>query len=286
VKATFESLKLEAEKRLVTPSTIAGILRSESPLLRTVGAALESHRTEALAAAERQRVEAIEELRQNLSRSTETVSVPDYGAGSPSETRSAEQMYEGGVTTEVVGDACRQYSKSRIWALLLFQLVRQVKPAACVELGTCLGISTAYQASALELNGHGRLVTLEGSPAFAGIAGRNLESLGLDHRASVVVGRFQDTLDAVLDDLGSVDYAFVDGHHDEHATVRYFEKLLPHLSQQAVMLFDDIAWSPGMRRAWQRVSSDPRVDVSLDFISMGVCLVGADLKARYKMAIA
>jgi predicted O-methyltransferase YrrM len=286
VKATFESLKLEAEKRLVTPRTIAGILRSESPLLRTVGAALESHRTEALAADERQRVEAIEELRQNLSQSTETVSVPDYGAGSPSEIRSAEQMYEGGVTTEVVGDACRQYSKSRIWASLLFHLIRKFKPDACVELGACLGISTAYQASAMELNGRGKVVALEGSSAFAEIAGRNLQSLGLGHRVSVVVGRFQDTLDGVLDDLRSVDYAFIDGHHDEQATVLYFEKLLPHLSRQAVMVFDDIAWSPGMRRAWQRVSSDPRIDVSIDFLSMGICLIGAGLQARYKMTIA
>lgn len=286
MKATFESLKLEAGKRLVTPRTIAGILRSESSLLRGVGAALESHRTEALAADERRWIEAIEELRQNLSRSTETVSAPDYGAGSPSESRSAEQMYEGDVTTEVVGEACRRYSKSRVWASLLFHLIRKLKPDACVELGACVGISTAYQASTMELNGRGRLVALEGSSAFAEIAGRNLQSLGLGHRVSVVVGRFQDTLDAVLDDLGSVEYVFIDGHHDEQATVHYFEKLLPRLSQQAALVFDDITWSPGMRRAWQRVSDDPRVDVSLDLLSMGVCLMGVGLKARYKMTIA
>lgn len=220
-------------------------------MLSAVGAALEAHRNEALEGDERQRIEAVEELRRNLSGSTETVNVPDYGAGSPFEARSAEQMHKGDVTAEVVGEACDQYSKPCIWALLLFHLIRQLKPNACLELGTCLGISTAYQASALELNSYGRLVTLEGSPAFAEIAVRNLEALGLGHRVSIVIGRFQDTLVSVLNDLKSVDYAFVDGHHDENATVAYFENLLPHLSPQALIIFDDINWSLGMRRAWQ-----------------------------------
>jgi predicted O-methyltransferase YrrM len=46
-------------------------------------------------------------------------------------------------------------SKSRNWALLLYHLLRRFRPTSCVELGTCLGLSGAYQAAALKSNGAG-----------------------------------------------------------------------------------------------------------------------------------
>jgi predicted O-methyltransferase YrrM len=286
METTIERFKLKAIKRLVTPRLIGGMRKQADPVLRAVGVALDAHRVGELATDERWWIETIEALRADVNRSKEIVTVVDYGAGYPAETLSNEKMYEGTMTTEVVGEACREYSKSREWAMLLFHVIRKLQPVACIELGTCLGVSAAFQAAALELNGRGRLVTLEGSPSFAGVARRNIDSLGLCHRVSIVIGRFQDTLGAVLDDFGKVDYVFIDGHHDEQATIRYFDKFLPYLSEHAVVVFDDIAWSAGMRRAWRHVSDNPKVDVSLDFFGMGACLVGVGVKARYKMVIA
>jgi predicted O-methyltransferase YrrM len=281
-----KSLKRHARKRLVTPIFIAGLLKSEHPLLRNTGAALKAHRDNRLTADESRLIEAIERVRFDLSISTEIISIPDYGAGSPSEDCSVECTETVKIITEVVGDACRNYSKPRVWATLLFHLIRHSQPRLCVELGACLGISAAYQASALELNGQGRLVTFEGAPPFAVVAVQTLRSLGLHRRAEVVVGRFDDTLDSILGGAEKIDYVFVDGHHDEQATVRYFNRFLPHLAKQAIMVFDDISWSPGMRRAWQHISSDARVDVSLDFSSIGVCLMGVGTKSRHAIVVA
>ncbi|HEX7116836.1 MAG TPA: class I SAM-dependent methyltransferase [Steroidobacter sp.] len=53
-------------------------------------------------------------------------------------------------------------------------------------------------------------------------------------------GRFDDVLPGVLSEMGSVDYVFIDGHHEEEATNRYFELVRPYLSDIAVVVFDDI----------------------------------------------
>ena len=286
IRTTIQRLKRKSQKRFLTPRAIANICKSENPVLRAVGAALEAQFTGELTEGERMWIESIENLRAIMSRSTESIVTPDYGAGTPDDARSWDQMSGGSTTTETVGQACQQYSKPRVWAMLLFHLIRKLKPLACVELGACLGLSAAYQTAALELNGAGRLVTLEGAPSFAAIASRNLESLALTHRASVVVGRFEDALGNVLNGFGKVDYAFIDGHHDERATIRYFDQIILYLSDRALVVFDDIAWSPGMQRAWQRISDDPRVDVTIDFLNMGVALVGLGVKARYRLTIA
>ena len=43
------------------------------------------------------------------------------------------------------------------------RLVRELRPHSCLELGTGVGVSAGYQAAAMELNGVGRLLTLDGS---------------------------------------------------------------------------------------------------------------------------
>jgi predicted O-methyltransferase YrrM len=206
--------------------------------------------------------------------------VEDFGAGGPADTLTTSAQQTGRTVAEVVGDSCRNYSKPPQWAALLFHLVRQFQPGTCIELGTCLGISAAYEGAALALNGRGRLVTMEGCKAFAAIAAETVAGLGLSPQVSIVAGPFHHTLGRTLGELGRVDYAFIDGHHDEEATVRYFEQLLPSLGERAVLVFDDIQWSPGMRRAWATVCRHPRVAVAVDLRTVGVCLTGVGAKLR------
>lgn len=157
--------------------------------------------------------------------------------------------------------------------LLLFQLLRGLKPTNCLELGTCLGVSAAYQAAALELNGAGQLATLEAARARAELAAENLRDLGLS-RAQVVQGRFQDTLAGVLATYRPVDYAFIDGHHEELATVEYFRQVAEVASVDATLVLDDIAWSDGMRRAWATVAGDERVAIAVNLGNYGVLFMG------------
>src|SRR5207244_11323243 len=111
------------------------------------------------------------------------------------------------------------------------------------------GISASYEAAALELNGVGRLLTLDGSAEWAAVAEEGLSSLGLG-RVEFSVGPIGGTLPDALERSAPIDYAFVDAEHTEEATVGYFESIVPHMSPQAMMVFDDIPWSRELRRAW------------------------------------
>jgi predicted O-methyltransferase YrrM len=164
-------------------------------------------------------------------------------------------------------------AKSGRSGLLLFRLVREFSPASCLELGTSIGISAAFQATALELNGSGRLLTLERKPFLVETARNHFAHLGLT-RCAVREGQFQDTLDDALAEIAPIDYAFIDGHHDEHATVTYFDRICGALAETAVLVFDDITWSEGMARAWARIASDPRVGIAADLGNIGICVVG------------
>lgn len=236
-----------------------------------VGGALRDARAGRLSPDEESWVERIEALRQSLLACDRDITKTDYGAGSRRAHRSDGEAYDGVVSATTVARACRA-SKPRMWALFLFGLVRRLRPRRCVELGACLGISAAYQAAAQRLNGGGSLVTLEGDEALAALAAENLQTLGLDE-VRLVTGRFQDTLDGVLEEFGPVDYAFIDGHHDGAATVSYFDRIRPHLARPAWLVFDDILW-PGMRPAWDAIATSDEVRVAIPLGNIGVCRVG------------
>lgn len=209
--------------------------------------------TRPLTPSEREAIERLDVMRAACEADAREIVIVEHGAGSPSARRTSEQMEHGIPTTQRVGEVCRKWSKSKVWGEFLFRLVRYACPKACVELGTCVGVSSSYIASALELNGRGRLVTLEGSSSLAEVARANLASVGLT-TVDIRVGTFAATLGGVLEEMHQVDFVFIDGHHDGQATVRYFEQVRPYLSDTNVVIFDDIDWSKGMREAWRTIA--------------------------------
>src|SRR5690625_3824173 len=155
---------------------------------------------------------------------------------------------------------------------MLCALVRDFKPQQCLELGACLGISSALIASALQLNGGGSLVTFEGSASRSGYAQSVLKELELEN-IEHVVGPFQQTLVPQLKNYRALDFCYIDGHHDGKATVSYFESILPLLTEGAVVVIDDITWSGGMKEAWSEIKSREEVALSVDTYMMGICQI-------------
>ena len=228
---------------------------------------------------ERAWVDRIEDLRARYEASDEPLVVEDFGSGR----ETAAQ--ESNLTTRTLGRMTLS-SKPPDWAYLLFRLVREFRPKTCVELGACVGVSASYQAAALELNGGaGRLVSLEGSSVLADWSSRTLRELGLDDRATIRVGRFSDTLSDTVQELAPLQWAFIDGHHDELATLQYMEQIMPTLATEAILVFDDIDWSVGMRRAWQQVVEDPRFCLTVDLRSVGLAVVSAETLPRQALSI-
>ncbi|MCH8317043.1 MAG: class I SAM-dependent methyltransferase, partial [Bacteroidetes bacterium] len=112
---------------------------------------------------------------------------------------------------------------------------------------------------------------------LASIARKNFEKLGLDN-ITIKIGRFQDTLPDVLNELKKIDYVLIDGHHEEHATVGYFNQIYPYLAKNSILVFDDIFWSKGMRNAWKKIISDTRVNAYVDMYDVGICICKCPVK--------
>lgn len=200
--------------------------------------------------------EKVENLRKALLKDTQTLRVDDLGAGSRTDS---------GPSRTVASIASRA-AKPPKYAQLLYRMVRQYQPGQILELGTSLGLTSAYLAEAAP---HGQLVTLEGAEEVADRAARNLEQLGLSN-VRIVRGNFDQTLPAILAQSGPVDFVFLDGNHRKEPTLRYFEQLKPHLHQGSVLVFDDIHWTTEMEEAWTLIQQDPRVQCSIDLFFIGI----------------
>ena len=234
---------------------------------------------------EQQWIESIENLRSVLENNHQKISITDYGAGQSDSSYTDREMYSGKVHTTTVSEICRTSSKRDIWALILFKLVREFQPNICIELGTSLGFSAAYQGAAQKINNNGRVITFEGADALVSFSSQNFQTLQLDN-ITIVGGRFQDTLHKTISEITTpIDYAFIDGHHDQQATIHYFETLLPKLADKALVIFDDINWSPGMQIAWQKIIQHSTIKLSIDLHAIGICVLDHEIKNKLHFQI-
>jgi len=270
----------ETTRRAANRRTLGDLASSPDPTLRALGLALGEVLDGRLTVEEQSWVDRIEQQRARLEESRETVSMARLQPREATPLR-ARALLEGTAAdttatagqTAVVGQICRKASKSRVWGLVLFKLVRHLRPTTCLEIGTCLGMSAAYEAAALQVNGAGRLVTVEGIESLARLATANLEGLGLTS-ATVAAGMFEDLWQDIAPDLSPIDFAFIDGSHNPRATLLYFDEIEARMQPGGVVVFDDIHWSKGMNATWTILQMHPHVTATIDLFDFGVCVVG------------
>lgn len=201
---------------------------------------------------------AIEQLRKQLRQSTELISVTDLGAGSRTGAGQQRQL----------GHIARSAQKSVRYAQLLNRLVQRFKPKTVLELGTSLGLTTAYLAEAAA-HTNSRVITFEGCPAIAARAKQHLAGLGYQ-QVDVIVGDLRKTLASELAKIPSLDFVFFDANHRYEPTIQYFTACLEKAHNDSVFIFDDIHWSDEMEQAWAAIKGHPSVQVTVDLFGIGL----------------
>ena len=166
-----------------------------------------------------------------------------------------------------VADACA-VSRRATSANVLYSLASEYGSKSILELGTNVGISSAYMAAA-----GGRVTTLDMSPYRLRLAEQLHNSLGL--QVGRVQGLFSETLANTLEQIPPVDLAFIDGHHQYRPTLEYFEVIVAKAAPGCIFLFDDIRWSSGMRKAWSKLRRDPRFRTVADLGGMGIAILAS-----------
>ncbi|WP_018617964.1 O-methyltransferase [Spirosoma luteum] len=200
----------------------------------------------------------IQAVRKKLRRSQQQITITDLGAGSkvnPSRQRT-------------IGDIARHSQKSARFGRLLFRLVQRFQATTIVDLGTSLGLTTAYMAEATRVY-DGRVMTFEGCAETAAVARQNFDQLK-QQNVTIVVGNLDKTLATGIASLGPVDFVFFDANHRYEPTVRYFETCLRHIHNDTVFVFDDIHWSDEMEQAWAYIQKHPSVTVTIDLFWVGL----------------
>ncbi len=209
---------------------------------------------------------AVENLRGRLLNDHRSIEVEDYGAGSGLDSS----------RTRKVSAIARNAAKPRKFGQLLYRLVRHYKPATIIELGTSLGLSTAYLSMG---NTNATLISLEGASSIAGLARENLHALSITN-ATVVEGNFDQTLSSILTSRDRVDFVFVDGNHRQEPTLRYFNQLLEKIHGGSILVFDDIHWSREMELAWEEIKAHPRVRCTVDLFFIGLVFFREEFREK------
>ena len=200
-------------------------------------------------------------LKQDLS----VLTYEDLGAG---------QANRGeGTATRVVADLARISSRGRKDGVFLHRLCGFLAPKTCLELGTHLGISTLYQASAVPQS---RFVSIEGAAPVAAVAKQTLGKFSPALHIDLRIGDFDQVLDALWQEGFSPDYVLVDGNHRYEPTIRYAKALISHMPSGSCILFDDIYWSEEMKRAWEDIIRWPEVSLSIDLYHLGLIFIHQD----------
>jgi len=125
---------------------------------------------------------------------------------------------------------------------LIATITRLMRPANCLELGTCYGMGSMCILSMLQRNGEsGRLTTVERFDPMYSLAKERLHQRYGDS-VSCHKGNVQDVLPDILNGVAKIDFVFHDASHSKEDYIRDFSLMEPYLASGCVVLIDDIRW--------------------------------------------
>ena len=218
----------------------------------------------------------IERRREQLLACEDTIDVLDYGS---------QGTAEGLLVMRRVCDIARSHLEQPKIGQLLFRIVEWLsvqsqRPLEIIELGTSLGITTAYLAAPESRNS---ITTFEGSGEVLKIAKGVWKALKLEN-ISWQEGNIDHTLSNYARER--VDLAYIDANHTYEATLRYADFLLPRMVEKGIIVIDDIHYSVEMERAWDALKADARITTSMDLYHIGLLFIDPHyLKRHYRIRI-
>ncbi|MFM7594855.1 MAG: O-methyltransferase [Flavobacteriales bacterium] len=183
------------------------------------------------------------------------ITITDLGAGS--KTRRNQRT---------INQIHKNSSSGKRYGALLYRLCKHFEPARILELGTSLGRGSL----AMHLgNPAAELTSIEGSPEIAAIARENMNEFATNPSNIYLVESSFSTYLSTLDHK-TFDLVYIDGHHQGEALCNYLDLILPYTHEQTLFLLDDIRWNDDMFMAWNKLVSDKRFHLSIDFFRMGL----------------
>jgi predicted O-methyltransferase YrrM len=193
--------------------------------------------------------------------------------------------FESGNYATDVADFFRISSSAGEKARLLAAVVRFMRPKACLELGTCYGMSAVIIMSMLRATGEFRSFdTVERSDRLYPIAKEKLAGQ-FGELITCSKGSVQEALPGILATREQIDFVFHDAGHAREDYINDFNMMEPHLSSGAVIVLDDLHWNephdprfsaspPRAYEGWKEILKHGRVKRAVEINkSVGLILI-------------
>lgn len=121
---------------------------------------------------------------------------------------------------------------------ILHTLVRVLEPETALEIGTSVGYSALWIASALEKNQKGTLWTIESHAQRFERAKSNIEAAGLLHRVVQIKGHAPEVFLQNGAIPEAINFAFFDATKQEHQA--YFDAVFPFMQSGGMIAVDNV----------------------------------------------
>lgn len=167
---------------------------------------------------------------------------------------------------------------------LLHLLVKLLRAKTVLEVGTFTGYSSVCIATALP--DKGQLVTCDNNDEWKVIAQKFWQLAAIDHKISLNLAPAVETLDQLIADKQSFDFAFIDANKSDYD--RYYEQCLLLLKVGGCMVFDNMLsagrflasdqenqsnMAQAVRQLNAKIQQDQRVDMCMVPIGSGMTLI-------------
>jgi predicted O-methyltransferase YrrM len=161
------------------------------------------------------------------------------------------------VTTSPVCDAdCR----------LFYRMSRYFRPQHIIELGNSNGITTACFAMGYPPTNVHTIRTCQQAAAMAREVYRKARLTNIRQYTN----SFSNALPLLLNEITSVDMAYIHGDHSYKGITENFYSISKHISANGVIIIDHIRCSWQTWYAWKEIANSKKVRVSLDLGKPGV----------------
>jgi len=205
----------------------------------------------------------IESKRKALLSSQESILRRDFGAGS---------VYQPKEEKVPISQIAKSSLSFPFQCRFMSRLASFSNSKLILELGTSLGISTAYYAFGAS---DALVETVEGDPEVAARATGILESLHLKN-VTVHCETFDEFISHYNTSTGKIDLLFLDGDHRMEATLQYYQGLKEYFHAGTIVIVDDIYWSKEMTACWEKLISYPEVTQSVNCFHFGLLFYNQD----------
>lgn len=212
--------------------------------------------------------ENIEKQRQSLLQDQREIEQIDFGA---------KGNASGKIRKRKIAEIAKTSLSNKRFCLFLAELANHAQSQTILELGTSLGIQSAYLA---HFNPKANILSFEGDPSCLTMAMAYWQQQGYGNIQGIA-GALDNSLADTLNSLSSVDLVYMDANHTYEATMRYYHLIKSLLHPKSIVVLDDIHWSKGMYQAWKELCSQEEVSLSLDLFDAGILFFRPELQKEH-----